>query len=63
MIHKINKIISILSKGATLNPGDVILTGTPQGVGMGFKPPKFLKKGDIVKVEISQIGFIENKVI
>ena len=47
----------------TLYPGDVIATGTPSGVGMGMKPPQFLKKGDTVKIEIAGIGTLENPVI
>jgi 2-keto-4-pentenoate hydratase/2-oxohepta-3-ene-1,7-dioic acid hydratase in catechol pathway len=54
--------IAQLSQAMTLEPGDVILTGTPGGVGLGFKPPKWLKEGDIVRVEIDRIGYIENKV-
>jgi 2-keto-4-pentenoate hydratase/2-oxohepta-3-ene-1,7-dioic acid hydratase in catechol pathway len=56
MIFDIDYIISDLSKGTTLYPGDIILTGTPAGVGMGFKPPKLLTAGDIVKCEIEKIG-------
>lgn len=62
MIHNISSIISVLSQGMTLNPGDIIATGTPKGVGMGFNPPKYLKSKDIIRVEISQIGYIENEV-
>ncbi|MCA3313842.1 MAG: fumarylacetoacetate hydrolase family protein, partial [Roseomonas sp.] len=43
-------------------PGDVIATGTPVGVGIGFTPPKFLQKGDVVRIEISGIGVLENPV-
>lgn len=60
MIYKIPRLISILSQGFTLEPGDIIATGTPAGVGMGFNPPKFLKKNDIIRVEIEKIGYIEN---
>ncbi len=56
------KIISELSQGMTLEPGDIIATGTPAGVAMGFKPPKFLKKGDRVSCEIPEIGILENVV-
>jgi 2-keto-4-pentenoate hydratase/2-oxohepta-3-ene-1,7-dioic acid hydratase in catechol pathway len=45
-----------------LYPGDVIATGTPVGVGIGFKPPKYLKPGDIVRVEIDGIGTLSNPV-
>ncbi len=62
MIFDIEYIISDLSKSTTLYPGDIILTGTPAGVGMGFNPPKMLKNGDIVKCEIEKIGVLTNKV-
>lgn len=55
--------ISEFSKGTTLKPGDIIATGTPQGVGMGFTPPKFLKNNDILKIEIEKIGVLENKIV
>lgn len=63
MIHDIAKQISVLSQGMTLNPGDVIATGTPQGVGMGFKPPKFLKASDVVEISIEKIGILKNKIV
>jgi 2-keto-4-pentenoate hydratase/2-oxohepta-3-ene-1,7-dioic acid hydratase in catechol pathway len=63
MIFDIPTIIESLSAGITLYPGDVIATGTPSGVGMGFKPPRFLRKGDQVKIEISGIGALENPII
>jgi len=43
-----------------LLPGDVIATGTPEGVGIGFKPPKFLKDGDVIEISISRIGTLRN---
>lgn len=60
MIRSAAKIISELSQGLTLVPGDIIATGTPKGVGLGFKPPKFLKKGDLVESEIEKIGILKN---
>jgi 2-keto-4-pentenoate hydratase/2-oxohepta-3-ene-1,7-dioic acid hydratase in catechol pathway len=60
MIFDIPSLIETCSRGITLVPGDVIATGTPSGVGMGFKPPKWLQHGDVVRVEIDGIGFIEN---
>jgi 2-keto-4-pentenoate hydratase/2-oxohepta-3-ene-1,7-dioic acid hydratase in catechol pathway len=63
MIFDIPTIIENLSAGMTIYPGDVIATGTPSGVGMGMKPPQFLKKGDTVKIEIAGIGTLENPVI
>lgn len=61
LIFDIPTIISTLSQGITLNPGDIIATGTPAGVGIGFDPPKYLKAGDVVRVEIDGIGALENR--
>jgi len=61
MIFGIPALIENCSRGITLHPGDVIATGTPAGVGMGFTPPRWLKAGDVVKVEIDGLGFIENR--
>ncbi|WP_144097575.1 fumarylacetoacetate hydrolase family protein [Croceicoccus sediminis] len=55
--------IEMLSQAMTLEPGDVIFTGTPGGVGMGSKPPAYLKAGDVVRVEIDTLGHIENRVV
>jgi 2-keto-4-pentenoate hydratase/2-oxohepta-3-ene-1,7-dioic acid hydratase in catechol pathway len=63
MIFSIERIISELSRGITLLPGDVIATGTPEGVGMGFVPPKYLKEGDIVTCTVESIGKLTNYVI
>ena len=57
-----DEVGSALSAGITLYPGDVIATGTPVGVGIGFKPPQYLKAGDVVRVEIDGIGVLENPV-
>lgn len=54
--------IEHLSKVMTLEPGDVIMTGTPGGIGGGFKPPRWLRHGDLVRVEIENLGVIENRV-
>ena len=59
-IFDIPKMIETLSGGITLYPGDIIATGTPVGVGIGFKPPKYLKPGDVVRLEIAGIGVLEN---
>jgi 2-keto-4-pentenoate hydratase/2-oxohepta-3-ene-1,7-dioic acid hydratase in catechol pathway len=61
MIFDIPTLIETCSRGITLLPGDVIATGTPAGVGMGFKPPKWLDAGDVVRIEIDGIGAIENR--
>jgi 2-keto-4-pentenoate hydratase/2-oxohepta-3-ene-1,7-dioic acid hydratase in catechol pathway len=63
MIFDIPTLIETCSRGITLYPGDVIATGTPAGVGMGMKPPRYLKAGDVVRVEIDGLGAIENKFI
>lgn len=62
LIFDIPTLIETLSAGITLYPGDVIATGTPVGVGIGFTPPKYLKSGDVVRVEIDGIGALENPV-
>lgn len=62
MIFDIPYIISDLSKGITLKAGDIISTGTPSGVGMGFEPVKLLKDGDVVDCYIEKIGNLVNKV-
>ena len=56
MIFNVAKIISYVSQFMTLEPGDVITTGTPPGVGMGMKPPSYLKKGDVVTLGIEGLG-------
>ena len=63
MIFDIPTLIETISRGITLFPGDIIATGTPAGVGMGLKPPRYLKTGDVVRVEIDGIGHIENKFV
>lgn len=63
MIFSVFTLVAELSCGATLLPGTVILTGTPSGVGMSRNPPRFLKPGDRVRVDIESLGFIENPVI
>jgi 2-keto-4-pentenoate hydratase/2-oxohepta-3-ene-1,7-dioic acid hydratase in catechol pathway len=61
MIFGLPELIETCSRGITLHPGDVIATGTPAGVGMGFNPPKWLQRGDVVRVEVDGIGAIENR--
>ena len=62
LIFDVPTLIATISKGMELLPGDIIATGTPEGVGIGFNPPRFLKDGDVVEVEISHVGRIRNVV-
>ncbi|WIY59551.1 fumarylacetoacetate hydrolase family protein [Bacillus arachidis] len=62
LVFSVQYLIEFLSNLMTLEPGDVILTGTPGGVGVARNPQVFLKDGDIVRIEIDQIGVLENKV-
>ena len=62
LIFDIPTLIETLSRVMTLEPGDLIATGTCAGVGIGFNPPKFLKKGDRVAITIEPIGTLENPV-
>jgi 2-keto-4-pentenoate hydratase/2-oxohepta-3-ene-1,7-dioic acid hydratase in catechol pathway len=63
LIFNIPSLIATISAGLMLVPGDIIATGTPAGVGIGFTPPKFLKSGDVVAIEISGIGKLENRFV
>jgi len=63
MVFDLATVISLVSEGISLEPGDVIFTGTPAGVGAARKPPLFMKPGDIVEVEIEGIGVLRNKVV
>jgi 2-keto-4-pentenoate hydratase/2-oxohepta-3-ene-1,7-dioic acid hydratase in catechol pathway len=60
MIFDIPTLIASLSEGLTLEPGDVIATGTPSGVGYAMVPPQFLKHGDVVECEVEGIGTLTN---
>ena len=62
LIFAIPTLIATISAAITLEPGDIIATGTPAGVGIGFTPPKFLKPGDKVRIEVPGIGVLENPV-
>ncbi|MBR71694.1 MAG: hydrolase [Rhodospirillaceae bacterium] len=62
LIFDIPTLIETISAGVTLQPGDIISTGTPAGVGIGFDPPKFLLKGDTIKIEIENLGTLMNYV-
>ncbi len=61
LVHNIWQQIAYLSTAFTLDPGDLIATGTPSGVGAGMQPPRFLQPGDVVRCEIDGIGAIENR--
>lgn len=63
MIFDVATLVSDLSRGMTLLPGTVILTGTPSGVGMARTPPVWLKDGDVVEIAIEKIGAIRNRVV
>ncbi|MEA2668119.1 MAG: hypothetical protein QOJ33_1053 [Chloroflexota bacterium] len=62
MIFSVARIIADLSAGMTLEPGDCISTGTPQGVGDGHKPPEYLKPGDVMEADVERIGVLRNPV-
>jgi acylpyruvate hydrolase len=62
MVFNVEEIVHHLSRVMTLEPCDIIATGTPAGVGMAMKPQRFLKNGDIVRIEIEGIGTLENVV-
>ncbi len=62
MIFSVARIIAELSQGITLEPGDIIATGTPEGVGFARNPPEFFQDGDVVEIEIDRIGILRNKV-
>ena len=63
MIHNIWEQIAYLSTVMTLEPGDILATGTPSGVGVAMKPPSYRRIGDVMRVEIDGIGHIENIVV
>ena len=55
-------VVDFIAETCTLEPGDLILTGTPSGVGMSMDPPRFLASGDVVRIEIERLGAIEHAV-
>jgi len=63
MTFSMNKLISYISRAITLEPGDIISTGTPAGVGVFRTPPAFLKPGDVVRITVTNIGTLENRVV
>jgi 2-keto-4-pentenoate hydratase/2-oxohepta-3-ene-1,7-dioic acid hydratase in catechol pathway len=62
MVFSVARLISILSEAITLSPGDIIVSGTPAGVGMARKPPLCMKHGDVCEVEIEGIGILHNRI-
>ena len=62
MIFGVGELVARLSEGMTLRPGDVLLTGTPEGVGMGMDPPVYLRPGDVVECEVAGLGALVNRV-
>ena len=62
MIFSCQELVDFIAETCTLRPGDLILTGTPSGVGMAFDPPRFLQSGDVVRIEIEKLGAIEHAV-
>jgi 2-keto-4-pentenoate hydratase/2-oxohepta-3-ene-1,7-dioic acid hydratase in catechol pathway len=63
MIFRIDELIEVLSGGMTLEPGDIIATGTPSGVAAGFDPPRWLQVGDVVEAEVEGIGVLRNRIV
>jgi 2-keto-4-pentenoate hydratase/2-oxohepta-3-ene-1,7-dioic acid hydratase in catechol pathway len=63
MIFSVATILESLSKGTTLEPGDIISTGTPEGVGLGRTPPEYLQDQDLVEAEVEGIGALRNRVV
>lgn len=62
LIFTVGAAIAFISRTITLEPGDIIATGTPSGVGLSAKPPVFLKEGDFVEIEIEALGVLGNPV-
>jgi 2-keto-4-pentenoate hydratase/2-oxohepta-3-ene-1,7-dioic acid hydratase in catechol pathway len=62
LIFGCEELVSFIGETCALRPGDLILTGTPSGVGMAFDPPRFLNSGDVVRIEIEKLGVIEHAV-
>jgi acylpyruvate hydrolase len=62
LIFRIPELVRFIAETCTLSPGDLILTGTPSGVGMGLDPPRFLARGDVVRIEIEHLGAIEHAI-
>jgi 2-keto-4-pentenoate hydratase/2-oxohepta-3-ene-1,7-dioic acid hydratase in catechol pathway len=62
LIYGPEQLVDFIAETCTLEPGDIILTGTPEGVGKAFDPPRYLSEGDVVRVEIERLGSIEHPV-
>jgi 2-keto-4-pentenoate hydratase/2-oxohepta-3-ene-1,7-dioic acid hydratase in catechol pathway len=62
LIFGCEELVAFIGQTCTLAPGDLILTGTPNGVGMAMDPPQFLKSGDVIRIEIERLGSIEHRV-
>lgn len=62
MIRNVSDLIYDLSRGITLEAGDILATGTPSGVGQGFTPPRFMKRGDVIEAEVEKIGILRNTI-
>jgi 2-keto-4-pentenoate hydratase/2-oxohepta-3-ene-1,7-dioic acid hydratase in catechol pathway len=62
LIFRPQQLVEFIAQTCTLEPGDLILTGTPAGVGKGFDPPRYLSEGDVVRIEIERLGAIEHPV-
>ncbi len=62
MLFSVAQLIETLSAGMTVEPGDILATGTPEGVGMGYNPPRYLHVGDVVEAEVEGIGILRNPV-
>jgi acylpyruvate hydrolase len=62
LIFTVPELVAFIGETCTLEPGDLILTGTPSGVGLGLNPPRFLASGDVVRIEIERLGTIEHAV-
>ena len=63
MLFTVARLLETLSAGMTLEPGDILATGTPEGVGMGYTPPKFLRAGDVMEAEVERIGVLRNRIV
>jgi 2-keto-4-pentenoate hydratase/2-oxohepta-3-ene-1,7-dioic acid hydratase in catechol pathway len=63
MIFRVDELIAYISQVTTLEPGDLIFTGTPSGVGVARNPQRFLKPGDVVEIEIEKLGILRNEFV